>query len=594
MNDILFSGDQMMKLEVEELTPVLRRDSSPLSSSLKSQHLYTPSTTLGRPTTLILSAPLLVIDSQTEPTLGRPTALIPSAHLLVIDSQTEPTALIPSPHLLVVDSQTEHFTPQVPGFNIYQSYPNKIPGIRDNKPEQNPESNYYTSQSLPEDPSLNLQDEYCLMEPKQDYKPKPDLMENKQFKSESNNQDYILQDKVKLAKDQDYILQNQVKLAKDQEYILQDQVKLAKDQEYTIQDQVKLAKDQDYTLQDQVKLAKDQNDILQDQVKLAKDQDYTLQDQVKLAKDQEYTIQDQVKLAKDQEYTLQDQVKLDKDQEYILQDQVKLAKDQDYKIADYKTEDVYNITNNVSKKVIDEYYVMDLSLPENEDYCIMETTTKNKMKKRKNPEEYCLMEKKSQGMNLILPQSDNTKPTDENQEYCTMFPKSVPTKPNHLNLSGRQTKSSKLGLTLSGISVPQGPGFQSNLSPISPQPCKLDRGTGDEAGLQFEYSRSGSPARSYLENRRVSFSPDSEPKSRSRVDLQVLLGQCTPGILKDSILQVLLGQYNPDTIGQYTPGILLGQYTQGTIRTVYSRYTKGQYTPGILLGQYTPGTIRTV
>ena len=514
----------MMKLEVEELTPVLRRDSSPLSSSLKSQHLYTPSTTLGRPTTLILSAPLLVIDSQTEPTLGRPTALIPSAHLLVIDSQTEPTALIPSPHLLVVDSQTEHFTPQVPGFNIYQSYPNKIPGIRDNKPEQNPESNYYTSQSLPEDPSLNLQDEYCLMEPKQDYKPKPDLMENKQFKSESNNQDYILQDQVKLAKDQEYILQ----------------------------------------------------------------------DQVKLAKDQEYTIQDQVKLAKDQEYTLQDQVKLDKDQEYILQDQVKLAKDQDYKIADYKTEDVYNITNNVSKKVIDEYYVMDLSLPENEDYCIMETTTKNKMKKRKNPEEYCLMEKKSQGMNLILPQSDNTKPTDENQEYCTMFPKSVPTKPNHLNLSGRQTKSSKLGLTLSGISVPQGPGFQSNLSPISPQPCKLDRGTGDEAGLQFEYSRSGSPARSYLENRRVSFSPDSEPKSRSRVDLQVLLGQCTPGILKDSILQVLLGQYNPDTIGQYTPGILLGQYTQGTIRTVYSRYTKGQYTPGILLGQYTPGTIRTV
>ena len=500
----------MMKLEVEELTPVLRRDSSPLSSSLKSQHLYTPSTTLGRPTTLILSAPLLVIDSQTEPTLGRPTALIPSAHLLVIDSQTEPTALIPSPHLLVVDSQTEHFTPQAPGFNIYQSYPNKIPGIRDNKPEQNPESNYYTSQSLPEDPSLNLQDEYCLMEPKQDYKPKPDLMENKQFKSESNNQDYILQ--------------NQVKLAKDQEYILQDQVKLAKDQEYT----------------------------------------------------------------------LQDQVKLDKDQDYILQDQVKLSKDQDYKIAEDKTEDVYNITNNVSKKVIDEYYVMDLSLPENEDYCIMETTTKNKMKKRKNPEEYCLMEKKSQGMNLILPQSDNTKPTDENQEYCTMFPKSVPTKPNHLNLSGRQTKSSKLGLTLSGISVPQGPGFQSNLSPISPQPCKLDRGTGDEAGLQFEYSRSGSPARSYLENRRVSFSPDSEPKSRSRVDLQVLLGQCTPGILKDSILQVLLGQYNPDTIGQYTPGILLGQYTQGTIRTVYSRYTKGQYTPGILLGQYTPGTIRTV
>ena len=508
----------MMKLEVEELTPVLRRDSSPLSSSLKSQHLYTPSTTLGRPTTLILSAPLLVIDSQTEPTLGRPTALIPSAHLLVIDSQTEPTALIPSPHLLVVDSQTEHFTPQVPGFNIYQSYPNKIPGIRDNKPEQNPESNYYTSQSLPEDPSLNLQDEYCLMEPKQDYKPKPDLMENKQFKSESNNQDYILQDKVKLAKDQDYILQNQVKLAKDQ--------------------------------------------------------DYTLQDQVKLAKDQEYTIQDQVKLAKDQEYTLQDQVKLDKDQEYILQDQVKLAKDQDYKIADYKTEDVYNITNNVSKKVIDEYYVMDLSLPENEDYCIMETTTKNKMKKRKNPEEYCLMEKKSQGMNLILPQSDNTKPTDENQEYCTMFPKSVPTKPNHLNLSGRQTKSSKLGLTLfTGTSVPQGPSFQSNLSPISPQPCKLDRGTGDEAGLQFEYSRSGSPARSYLENRRVSFSPDSEPKSRSRVDLQVLLGQCTPGILKDSILQVyywdsilqvLLGQYNPDTIRTV--------YSRYTIRTVYSRY----------------------
>ena len=445
---MFFSEDQRIKIEVEELTPALRRDSSSLSSSLKSQHLYTPSPTLGRPHTLIPSSPLLVIDSQTEP-----------------------------------------FTPRAPGFNIYQSYPNKIPGI--NKYESNLESNNYTSQSFPEDLGLNLQYEYCLMERKQDNtKPKPDLIENKQFKSESSDQDYTLQDQVKLAKDQDYILQDQVKLAKDQQYILQDQVKLAKDQEYTLQDQVKLAKDQEYTLQDQVKLAKDQ--------------------------------------------------------QYILQDQVILAKE--YKIKEDKTEDVYNMTNNVSKMVIDEYYVMDSSLPEVEDYCIMETTKKNEMKNRKNPDEYCLMEKKSQGMNVIIPQSDKTKPTDENQEYCTMFPKSVPTKPNHLNLSGRQTKSSKLGLTLfTGTSVPQGSSFQSNLSPISPQPCKLDRGTGDEAGLQFEYSRSGSPSRSYLENRRVSFSPDSEPKSKSRVDLQVLK--------KNSILQVLIGQY--DT---------------GTSRKVYSRF----------------------
>ncbi len=403
---MFFSEDQRIKIEVEELTPALRRDSSSLSSSLKSQHLYTPSPTLGRPHTLIPSSPLLVIDSQTEP-----------------------------------------FTPRAPGFNIYQSYPNKIPGI--NKYESNLESNNYTSQSFPEDLGLNLQYEYCLMERKQDNtKPKPDLIENKQFKSESSDQDYTLQDQVKLAKDQDYILQDQVKLAKDQQYILQDQVILAKE----------------------------------------------------------------------------------------------------YKIKEDKTEDVYNMTNNVSKMVIDEYYVMDSSLPEVEDYCIMETTKKNEMKNRKNPDEYCLMEKKSQGMNVIIPQSDKTKPTDENQEYCTMFPKSVPTKPNHLNLSGRQTKSSKLGLTLfTGTSVPQGSSFQSNLSPISPQPCKLDRGTGDEAGLQFEYSRSGSPSRSYLENRRVSFSPDSEPKSKSRVDLQVLK--------KNSILQVLIGQY--DT---------------GTSRTVYSRF----------------------
>ena len=545
LNDVFFSGDQRMKIEVEELTPALRRGSSSLSSSLKSQHLYTPSPALGRPHTLIPSSPLLVIDSQTEP-----------------------------------------YTPRAPGFNIYQSYPNKIPGI--NKYESNLESNNYTSQSFPEDLGLNLQDEYCLMERKQDNtKPKPDLIENRQFKSESSKQDYTLQDQVKLAKDQDYILQDQVKLAKDQDYILQDQVKLAKDQDYTLQDQVKLAKDQEYTLQDQVKLAKDQEYTLQNQVKLAKDQEYTLQEQVKLAKDQEYTLQDQRKLAKDQEYTLQDQVKLAKDQEYILQDQVKLAKDQqyilqdqvklvkdqdyilqdqvklandqdyilqdqvklakdqEYKIKEDKTEDAYNMTNNVSKRVIDEYYVMDSSLPENEDYCIMETTKKNEMKNRKNPDEYCLMEKKSQGMNVIIPPSDKTKPTD--QDYCTMFPKSVPTKPNHLNLSGLQTKSSKLGLTLfTATSVPQGSSFQSNLSPISPQPFKLDRGTGDEAGLQFEYTRSGSPSRSYLENRRVSFSPDSEPKSKSRVDLQVL---------KDSILQVLIGQY--DT---------------GTSRTVYYRF----------------------
>ena len=174
--------------------------------------------------------------------------------------------------------------------------------------------------------------------------------------------------------------------------------------------------------------------------------------------------------------------------------------------SEYKSKDEeYSMVDKTSSKVVNKYYnTMESSSQPTEDYCVMDATKKNKdFKFWKNSDEYCLMEKR-------LSLNNNTKYSSQDQEYSG---------PNQLSLSGAQTNkpTPKWGLML--FSVKSAPSQQSNLSPESPKPTKQT--AGEDAGFQFEYSHSESPSRSNLENRRVSFSPEICPNSRSQVDLQV-------------------------------------------------------------------------